>query len=122
MNNTVSLNNNFSMAMSYYKTLRKKNNKDIAEALRLPATTISAWNTGRHLPDMGRLQKLANYLEAPIEQFFDFSISNIPNKELVDLHSRIDTDEDLVQFLKIYLQLSDENKNLMTLLALKIKG
>lgn len=116
------LNESFSRAMNYYKTLRGKNNKDIADALNLPATTVSAWNTGRHLPDMDRLQRLANYLEAPLDQFFDFSLDKIPDKELSDLRSKLDTDDALVQFLKVFTQLSDEDKHLLTTLAFKIKG
>lgn len=122
MENKPIINSNFAMAMNYYKTLRKKNNKDIADALQLPATTISAWNTGRHLPDMGRLQKLASYLEAPIEQFFYFSPKRNIDNEIQQLHNLIDTNEELVQHLKNFLQLSDENKQLLTLLMLKIKN
>ena len=122
MNNNAPLNNSFSRAMNYYKSLRKINNKDIADALDLPATTVSAWNTGRHLPDMGRLQKLANYLDAPIEQFFNFSPPSDTEREIQHLHRRIDTDEELVQYIKCFLRLSDENKQLITLLTLKLKN
>ena len=121
MQNKPSLNNNFSTAMNYYKTLRKKNNKEISDALQLPATTISAWNTGRHLPDMNRLQKLATYLDAPIEQFFNFTLENIPDKDIQELHARIDTDGELVRFLKSFLKLSEENKHIITVLTLKIQ-
>jgi transcriptional regulator with XRE-family HTH domain len=121
MNNSP-LNTNFSLALNYYKTLRKTTVKDISDALQVPPTTISSWNTGRHLPDMGRLQKLANYLNAPIEQFFEFSIEKMPEKDIIELHNRIDTDEDFVKFLKIFIRLSDENKNLLTTIALKLKN
>ena len=69
---------------------------------------------------MDRLQRLASYLDAPLDQFFDFSLDKIPAKELADLHNRIDTDEELVQFLKVFIQLSDEDKHLLTMLAIKI--
>lgn len=121
MNNSP-LNTNFSLAFNYYKTLRKTSVKEISDALQLPATTVSSWNTGRHLPDMGRLQKLANYLNAPIEQFFEFSPERIPDKEIIELHNKIDTDKEFVKFLKTFLQLSDENKNLLTVLTLKMKN
>ena len=122
MSNQSPLNESFSRAMNYYKSLRKKNNKDISDALNLPATTVSSWNTGRHLPDMDRLQKLSTYLNAPLDQFFDFSLDKIPDKELADLHNQLDTDNELVQFLKIFTQLSNEDKHLLTTLALKIKN
>lgn len=120
--NKSPLNESVSRAMNYYKTLRNVNNKDIAEALNLPATTISAWNTGRHLPDMDRLQRLSNFLNAPLEQFFEFSLDKIPDKELSYIHNCIDTDEELLQFLKVFIKLSDEDKHLLTVLAIKIKG
>ena len=37
------LNESFSRAMAYYKARTGKNNKDIACALNLPATTVSAY-------------------------------------------------------------------------------
>lgn len=115
------LNESFSRAMSYYKTLKGKNNKEIAEALNIPATTVSSWNTGRHLPDMDRLQRLSSYLDAPIEQFFEFSPDKTPDKELSNLHNLIENDAELVKFLKVFLQLSAEDKHLITVLSLKIK-
>ena len=121
MPNKAPLNESFSRAMAYYKALRDKNNKDIATALDIPPTTISAWNTGRHLPDMERLQRLASYLNAPIEHFFSFSTESLPNQELLDLYQRLDTDKDLVQFLKVFTQLSDEDRHLLATLALKIR-
>lgn len=120
MSNSSSLNESFTRAMAYYKALRGKNNKEIADALNLPPTTVSSWNTGRHLPDMDRLQRLTNYLEAPLEQFFEFSLDKIPAKELTELHDKLDKDEELVKFLKVFTQLSDEDKHLITLLAVKI--
>ena len=120
MKTNLSLTDSFSMAMGYYRTLRKKSIKEIADALEVPATTVSAWNTGRHLPDMRRLQKLANYLKAPIDQFFNFSPSKLQDNEMANLHSRLDTDKELVQLLKVYTQLADDNKHLLTTLAIKL--
>ena len=114
------LNESFSRAMAYYKALTGKNNKDIADALNLPATTVSSWNTGRHLPDMDRLQRLAIYFNAPLDQFFEFSLDKLPDKELSALHTRLDTDEELRQLLKLFIQLSDEDKHILATLAIKI--
>lgn len=120
MPNKAPLNESFSRAMAYYKALREKSNKDIADALEIPPTTISAWNTGRHLPDMERLQRLAKYLNAPIEHFFNFSPESLSSKEISDLQQRLNTDNELVQFLKLYLKLSEEDKHLLATLAIKI--
>ena len=122
MPNKPSLNESFSRAMNYYKSLRNASNKDIADALGIPATTVSSWNTGRHLPDMERLHKLANYLKAPLDQFFHFSPDKIPDKELSNLHNKINTDKEFVLFLKVFLSLSAEDRHLLKVLALKLKG
>jgi transcriptional regulator with XRE-family HTH domain len=106
--------------MSYYKALAAKNNKEVAEALDLPPTTISSWNTGRHLPDMDRLQRLAKYLNAPVDQFFDFSLDRIRDKDLEHLHTQLDIDTELVKFLKVFTTLSDEDKHLIMLLSIKL--
>lgn len=116
----ISLYENFPVAMNYYKSLRKKSNKDISDALQLPSSTVSSWNTGKHLPDMDRLQKLAEYLNAPVEQFFNFCPETTKSSELTTLHNRLDTDTEAVNFLKLYLSLSEEDKKLLTLLAYKI--
>lgn len=120
MANNSELCQNVAIALNYYKTVKQKSIKDIADALELPASTVSSWNTGRHLPDMERLQRLANYLNAPIEQFFHFSLDKNADSELLDLHNQIDTDKDLLQFIKMFTKLSDEDKRLITLLAHKI--
>lgn len=121
MSDKSPLNESFSRALNYYKTLRGKNNKEIADALGLPPATISSWNTGRHLPDMGRLQNLAKYLDAPLDQFFEFSLDRVPDRDLLELHNKLDNDKELVQFLKVFLQLSDEDKHLLSMLAIKLK-
>lgn len=121
MANKAPLNESFTRAMAYYKALRGKNNKDIADALEIPPTTISAWNTGRHLPDMERLQRLSSYLKAPIEHFFYFSTESPPNQELLDLYQRLGTDTELAQFLRLFNQLSEEDQHLLTTLAIKLK-
>ena len=120
-NSKTPLNESFTRAMAYYKALTGKNNKDIADALNLPPTTVSSWNTGRHLPDMDRLQKLAICLDAPVEQFFDFSLDKVADKDIADLHYQLDTDSELVQFLRVFTKLSNEDKHLLTMLMLKIK-
>lgn len=112
------LHHNFSKAMGYYKSLLGKSNKDIAEALNIPTTTISAWNTGRHLPDMERLQLLADYLQAPISQFFKFTaLQTDEEKELQELIISIKNDPTLYQLLISSYKLSDEDKEILKIVA-----
>ncbi len=121
MANNSDLSKNFAVALNYYKTVKQKSVKEIADSLGLPASTVSSWNTGRHLPDMERLQRLAGYLEVPIEQFFNFSPEQHQNKELEELCNTIYTDKELYHFIKHYLQLSEENKRLISLLTFKLQ-
>lgn len=121
MANNSDLSKNFSVALNYYKTVKQKSIKEIADALCLPASTISSWNTGRHLPDMERLQRLADYLGAPIEQFFSFSPEKNQDKDLVELYDKINNDQELLYFLKLFLQLSTDDRRLITTLTHKIK-
>lgn len=121
MANNSALSKNFAIALNYYKTVQQKSIKEIADALGLPASTVSSWNTGRHLPDMERLQRLADYFNAPIEQFFNFSPEKTQDKDLEELHNKINSDQELMYFLKRFLQLSEDDKRLITLLIHKIQ-
>lgn len=120
MSVSASLLDNFVSALNHYIAVSGKTKKEIADSIGVPPTTFSSWCNGKHLPDMDKLLALSQQLNAPLEHFFNFSPDSIPDKELADLHAKVDTDEELVQFLKIFTQLSDEDKHLLTVLALKI--
>ena len=102
-----SLTDNFTKALSYYRTVTGKKNRDIASAIGVPETTFSSWSNGKHLPDMEKLQKLADYLNAPIQQFFSFSIPQ--------------EDKALKELISVASELPDEDKDLLRIVALKIK-
>lgn len=122
MSVSASLLDNFVSALTHYIAVSGKTKKEIADSIGVPPTTFSSWCNGKHLPDMEKLLALSQQLNAPLEHFFNFSPDSIPDKELADLHTKVDTDEELVQFLKIFTQLSDEDKHLLTVLALKIRS
>ena len=111
---------NFTKALNYYIAVSGKSKKEIAVAINVPPTTFSSWCNGKHLPDMDKLQILSHYLGAPITQFFDFSLDSIPDKEVLFLHNKLNTDKALVQFLKLFFQLSEDDRHLVTLLTYKI--
>lgn len=118
----TSLHESVSRALKYYKALRGKTNKDIAEALHIPEPSISTWNTGKHIPDMDRLQKLADYLDAPVDQFFEFTAQNQVDidTELQELYEPLKEDYDLRAFLKLFSSLAVEDKALITHMATKL--
>ncbi len=102
-----SLTNNFVRALSYYQTVKGKRKKEVAAAIGVPDTTFSSWSNGTHLPNMEKLQILANYLDAPIEQFFNFSI---PQEDKLS-----------TELINLITELSDEDKNVLRTVALRLK-
>lgn len=99
---------NFVKALSYHISLSGKTKKEIAEAIGVPPTTFSSWSNGKHLPDMEKLQDLANYLGAPVTQFFNFTaVVEKPDPLL----------EELIQ---AYPELSNEDKLIIRSLVLRI--
>ena len=107
MSNTT-LTNNFAKALNYYIVTSGKTKKEIADAIGVPPTTFSSWSKGKHLPDMDRLQTLANYLGAPITQFFNFTAT-------------VDTPDPLEKELtEIYKQLPNEDRLLLRSMALRL--
>ena len=74
MSEKLNIKENFVRALNYYLSLTGKTKKEIADAIGVPPTTFSSWCNGKHLPDMEKLQSLANCLGAPVSQFFNFSI------------------------------------------------
>ena len=97
---------NFVKALNYYQHLAGKTKKEISEAIGVPPTTYYSWSNGKHLPDMDKLQKLADYLHAPIEQFFIFTATP-PDPILQDM-------------LSIFSKLTSEDKLLVRALTLKL--
>lgn len=95
-----SLMSNFVKALNYYQSVSGKTKKEIADAIGVPPTTYSSWSNGKHLPDMDKLQTLADYLNAPIEQFFNFTaISRAPDpltQEMIDIYSKLHNEDKLL--------------------------
>lgn len=108
MADNPSLVDNFVKALRYYIAVSGKTKKEIADGIKIPPTTFSSWSNGKHLPDMEKLQSLADYLGAPIDNFFNFSTTVINPDPLLE-----EMDE-------IFPKLSTENKILVRDVALRI--
>ena len=100
---------NFVRAFSYYKSKSDKTGKDIAKYLHTTPPTVSNWGAGKHLPDMDTLQRLADYLGAPVNQFFNFTA--LTDKEVSKER------KDLNEVLK---NLSNEDIELLRIVALRL--
>ena len=104
---------NFVKTLNYYITASGKTKKEVADALGVPPTTFSSWCKGRHLPDMERLQALANCLQAPVAHFFNFA-------EVLEKPDPL-----LREMLDLYPQLCNEDKHMvrsLTVRMLKLYG
>ena len=62
----MSIYKQFSKNLRRVLSMRGIKQVEIAKAIDVPATTISSWTTGRHLPELDRLMMLCNYLEMPV--------------------------------------------------------
>lgn len=97
MADNSSLIDNFVKALSYYIAVSGKTKKEIADGIKVPPTTFSSWCNGKHLPDMEKLQNLADYLGAPIDSFFDFSQTVINpdplQEEMEEIYSKLPTED-----------------------------
>lgn len=100
MNKNSSLTENFVRALRYYISLSGKTKKEIAEAIGVPPTTFSSWSNGKHLPDMEKLQALANYLKAPVSQFYNFTATTEkPDpllNELIQAYPHLENEDKLI--------------------------
>ena len=103
------LTDNFVKALSYYISISGKTKKEIADALGVPATTFTSWSNGKHLPDMDNLQSIADYLGAPISQFYNFTaLTDEPPDPL------------LKELTQVYSKLSNEDKLLVRAVAVRM--
>lgn len=41
----------------------------VAKETNISSTTISDWKSGKYTPKIGKLQKIANYFNVPVEYF-----------------------------------------------------
>jgi transcriptional regulator with XRE-family HTH domain len=100
MSTNTQLMSNFVRALTYYQTLAGKTKKEVADAIGVPPTTYSSWSNGKHLPDMNKLQAIAEYLQAPIEEFFNFSpLHKAPDpliQEMEELYTKLHKEDKLL--------------------------
>lgn len=69
----------------------------LADAIGVPATTVSGWCCGRHLPDLDKLMVLCNFLEMPVGElvgdkrhpYIPEELANI-KEAYIQQHSQLD--------------------------------
>lgn len=109
----------FKRALSYYLSISGKTQSDLCNDLNLTSSTVSEWYTGKRIPRSDRVQLLADYLHAPMEQFLNFK-EPLPENNIDVLYTALKDNENFREFAKIANKLSSEDLFLLKTLALKI--
>jgi transcriptional regulator with XRE-family HTH domain len=80
--------------------------KQMAEALRLPATTLSGYIRDFREPDIGTLKIIAGYFNVTMDYLLEYNSSTLSNNE-----KELNTNE--VKLLSVYRSLNKEQQELL---------
>ena len=62
---------------------------DVARGAGIPYSTITDWKAGRCTPKIDKIQKIADFLEVPIEYFYPNSSQKSENSNFTELEREI---------------------------------
>lgn len=85
---------------AFLKQCRKEKNltqEQLAEAFGVSARTVSRWETGTNMPDLGMLVELAEYYEVEMKELLDGERSQTMNKEMKETLDKVADYENLVK-------------------------
>ena len=108
----------FSKNLNYYMDLYGKSRKDVAEGIGVSYFTFTDWVKGKKFPRMGMVAKLAQYFDVSISDLIEerktekiLIVSN--PKETAGFHARILTDDELLESIREYYELSASNQKMV---------
>lgn len=109
----------FKKALSYYLAIAGKHQSDLCKDLNLSSSTVSEWYTGKRIPRPERIQLLAEYLNAPVDQFLIFK--DPATKNIIDnLSSSLKENDTLLELVGILSNLENEDLYFLKTLTLKL--
>ena len=91
----------FARNLNYYISLSGKQQKEIANDLGFQPTTFNTWCTGKIIPGMGKVQKIADYFKIGKSDLLDDKLDSNPV-----LDAQILADTELMDMIKKYIGLS----------------
>lgn len=98
------------MLKSVLKILRKANGltqKELAEELQVPQSSVSVWESGKSEPNIEGLKKLSDYYKVTI----DYLLELTPNKkEIIQIKNLSDLSDGVKELLTLYQKLSEEKR------------
>lgn len=103
----------FSRNLNYYIKLNGKQQKEVANNIGENPTTLNMWCTGKSMPSLGKIQKLADYFKIGKSDLTEVK-SNIDEKsEFVSIANKLAMQDDrLIHVVVEYYHLSSANKKL----------
>ena len=104
----------FSNNLNKYISRSGKQQKEIAEAIGANASTFNMWCKGNSMPNVGKIQKLADYFGIGKSDLTDLKESREPDKEYADTTLKIALyDERFKKIIIEYSKLPSAKKDLL---------
>ena len=94
----------FANNLNKYISLNCKQQKEVAEAIGVNPTTFNMWCKGNAMPNVGKIQKLADYFCIGKSDLTDLKESKEPDKEYADITLKIALYDE--RFKKIIIEYS----------------
>ena len=95
----------FSNNLNRYISLNQKQQIDVAKDLGINPTTFNMWCKGNSMPNVGKIQKLADYFGIGKSDLTDLKESREPDKEYADITLKIALYDE--RFKKIIIEYSN---------------
>ena len=104
----------FSKNLCKYSENSQKQQKEIADALGVNTSTFNMWCKGNSMPNVGKIQKLADYFGIGKSDLTDLKESREPDKEYADITLKIALyDERFKKIIIEYSKLPSAKKDLL---------
>ena len=104
----------FANNLNRYISLNQKQQVDVAKDLGINPTTFNMWCKGNSMPNVGKIQKLADYFGIGKSDLTDLKESREPDKEYADATLKIALyDERFKKIIIEYSKLSSAKKDLL---------
>lgn len=111
----------FAKNLNYYIALNNKQQIDVAKDLDIKPTTFNMWCTGKSLPGMGKVQKLADYFRIGKSDLVDEKLDSDPISDARILNN-IEVMDMVQKFLKLPLDDRKAIEHLIESLSKKVES
>lgn len=79
----------FVQKLNYYMSINNKTQMDLMKDLNLSSATVSSWCTGKKLPRMDKVQKLADYFGITKSDLIENKTENTSTLKIVELYNQL---------------------------------